>query len=437
MRKLLVSSGMILLSMLCFAAPLTVEEAIDAAKGYDADYALAMKQYTDAVSITNRESSFTPSLSLTGSIGTGAGFFSKADGWDSSWDGLTGSVGISTSFTFAGSSINEKKTKNISNESSLLKLETSEDDLETSVINGYFSIAQARDSIELSENSLEQARTQLQSVQERYDAGLASELDLVQAENSVSTAEYGLQSLKSQYTLLLMSFKNLTGLDLTDIELMDVSSFEIKELLSSEELFNRYAYSSPTIKQLDLAARSAELSYSTTKLGSIVPSLSLSAGYTINGGYQTPSMMGGRSDTLSDSLSVSARVSIPLDAYLPSSSTAGSIAKAKNSAQDARTQLSNALVDFKYSLESTCQSIGLSAVQIDNQEKVLAALEKQYGLTENAYYAGEIDLSSLQTIENNVLSARSSLLNLKYTYIKSLYTLSQTLGVSYTDLLKG
>ncbi len=407
---------------------MTVEEALDAAKAYDDDYLLAQKQYADSVSITNKENSFTPSLSLNGSMSTNMGFLSS-NGWNPTWQGVNASVGISTSFSFNGSLINEKKEKSLSNESSLLKLESSEDDLESTVVDGYFSIAQAKDSLALAQNSLENANAQLESIKARYDAGLASELELVQAENSVASSQYSLDSIQSQYSLLIKSFQNLTGLDLTERELIDASSIEIKELLSAKDLFTRYAYSSPSVKSLDLAARSANLSYSSTKMGYTIPSLSVSAGYTFNSSYN-------ESTSIADGLSVSASISLPLDSYFSSSSKAIAIEKANNAAKDANVELSNALKDLEYSLESTCQSISLTVMQIENQEKIVSAFEKQYKLTEDAYYSGEVDLASLESANNSVLSAKYNLLNMKYTYIQSLYSLSRSLGVSYLDLLK-
>lgn len=428
MRKLSLLSGILLASSLCFASPLTVEEALNAAKAYDDDYLLAQKQYADSVSITNKENSFTPSLSLNGSMSTNMGFLSS-NGWNPTWQGVNASVGISTSFSFNGSLINEKKEKSLSNESSLLKLESSEDDLESTVVDGYFSIAQAKDSLALAQNSLENANAQLESIKARYDAGLASELELVQAENSVASSQYSLDSIQSQYSLLIKSFQNLTGLDLTERELIDASSIEIKELLSAKDLFTRYAYSSPSVKSLDLAARSANLSYSSTKMGYTIPSLSVSAGYTFNSSYN-------ESTSIADGLSVSASISLPLDSYFSSSSKAIAIEKANNAAKDANVELSNALKDLEYSLESTCQSISLTVMQIENQEKIVSAFEKQYKLTEDAYYSGEVDLASLESANNSVLSAKYNLLNMKYTYIQSLYSLSRSLGVSYLDLLK-
>ena len=436
MKKSSLLAVFLLLSFCLWASPLTVEEAIDSAKNHDADYSLALRQYSNAVSITEKENSLTPSLSVSGSVKTGAGFFSSQSGLSPSWEGISGNVGIASSFTFSGSTLNEKETKALSNESALLTLENEEDSLKTSVISGYFSIVKTRDSISLAESTLEQAKRQLESVNARYEAGLASQLELVQAENSVSSAEYTLENYRSAYSLYLMSFRNLTGLDVTDVELMDASDYEIQEILSSDELFTKYAYSSPTIKSLELSQRSAELSYDTTRKSSTIPTLTVSASYTINGSVQSKTG-NTRTSSISDGLSLSAGVSVPLSSYLSSSSSAAALEKAKNSATDAKTKLTNALSSFRETLESSCQTIELLTLQIENQEKTLSALEKEYSLTQDAYYAGEVSLSTLQSCENSVLSARYSLLSLKYTYIQSLYSLSVSLGVSYTDLLKG
>ncbi len=431
-RNILMCALLLLATSMVFSAPLTIEDAINSAKGYNADYALASRQYANAVAVTNRESSFTPSLSLTGSLSTGAGFFSPS-GADAEWNGLSGSVGISTGFTFTGSSITEKKTKQLTNEGSYLTYENAGLSLEFSVIQGYISIATTRANLELANSSLENSRTQLENVQERYEAGLASELELVQAENALSSAEYNVQNVESSLSLYILSFENLTGIDTTDMELVDIAEIEMVELPTSDELFESYAYLSPTIKGLDLAARSAELGYSTAKNGYTVPTFNLSVNYGISGNYKTSVLV---EDGFSDGLTATAAVSIPIDTYFPSSSAASTIKTAKNAAEDARIELANALVDFKYDLQESVQTIDLLEAQISNQEKNVSALEKQYELTLDSYNAGETTLSTLQTTENSVINAKYTLLYLKSSYLQSIYSLSQTLGISYSTLLE-
>ncbi len=433
MRKILLLLGMLLVSGLCFASALSVEEAVEAAKSWDGDYALALRQYRNAVSITNGENSLTPNLSVSGNLGSGESLWSTQSGWDPSWSGITASVGIAASFSLSPSSLNERKTKELENESAYLTLKTAENTLESSVISIYFSIAQARDSIALEERNRLDSERQKQAVSERYEAGLASELELVQAENSVNAAAYTLDNCKSSYSLLLKSFENLTGLDVTDVELSDAGEYMIEDILSADELFERYAGSAPRIRALDLAARTAELSYDSLKKSSALPSVNVSASYTVNAGVQSRSASG-RTNSASDTLSVTAGVSLPLSSYIPSSSQKANLKTAENASSDAAAKLRNSLSELRETIESSTEKIKMLSLQISNQEKTIAALEKEYSLTQEAYYAGEATLTTLQAAEKSVLSASYSLLSLKYTYIQSLYTLSQTLGVSYTDL---
>lgn len=428
-RTIFIGALLLFATMAAFSTPLTIDDAIRSAKTYNADYSLASRRYADTVAITNKQNSLTPSLSLNSSVSTNAGFFSPS-GSDVSWNGVSGSVGISTSINFTGSVLTEKKTKTLSNEEAYLELEAEALSLESEVIDGYISIATTRAALDLAEITLQTAKDQLSSISEKHSAGLASDLELIQAENNVEEEEYNLQSLNSQYLLYVMSFENLTGLDVTDLELIDISSIEVVEIPSAENLFDKFAYNSPAIKEKDLAVRASELSYTTTRNDSTLPSFSLSAGYTIDGSYNSGL------DGFSDGFSASASISIPLDTYFPSSSKAASVASAKNSAEYARVELANALVQFRYTLQESVQNINLQGIRIENQEKNISALEKEYSLAKQSYDVGEISLSTLQTTEKSLKNAKNTLLDYKSTYLQSLYTLSQTLGISYSQLLE-
>lgn len=428
MKQLFLIIALSFLSSAIFATSISLDDAISSAKENNLDYALAVKTYKESVELTNRESSFTPTLSLTGNVSTGMSLFSNS-GFDFSWSGVSGSVGISTGFTFSGSKLTESESKAISNESALLSLESSESELESSVISSYYTLVLANSQIELYRSYVDNSKENLQSAQEKYDSGLISELVLIQAENALSEAEYALSSAEAGYELYIKSFENLTGLDVSECEFDSIENFEPYSLLSSEELFERYAYSSPQIKALDLNYRSAELSLQSAKNSAYIPTLNIGLNYGVNSSYNTMA-------NVTDGLSVSASISMSLDSLFSSSSTSVSISKAENSVENAQLSYQSELENVEYNIEQYLSTISLLSLKIENQQKIVSALEKECDLTRKAYDAGEESLASVTDTESSLLSAKCSLLELECNYMMNVHTLSQYLGVEIENLME-
>lgn len=410
------------LSATLSAETLTIGDAYNEAKENSLSYQLSLEQYQNYVNEENKENPFLPSLSLTGSIGTGAGLIPTAE-----FSGVSYSVGAGASFTLSPSVYNYKEVREADNKAELLSLMSTEETLYTSVTEAYLNVLLYREGVKVSERSLETAAEQYASVEASYNEGLSSELELMQAENALQNAE--LEHLQNQSSLSAAerSFSILTGVDISGYDLISLDELEYLELPEAEEIFQTYRENSTAVQSARNSIVSADLALSTARNSAYVPTIGLSAQYTVGSSYI------GKSSS-SDGFTVTASVSVPLDGYIKNSSSNLSTVKAENQSDYARKNLEITYESLKSSIESAVDSINLLETQIGMLEKQVDTLSYQAELSKEAYENGTLDLSSLQEAYDSLESGEYSLLSAKVSYLNSVGTLAVLIGTDAEEL---
>lgn len=410
------------------AETLTVNEAFDAAKRNSQSYLLSLEQYQNYVNEENTVNPLIPSLSVTGSVSTGGGFLPSLY-----YNGLGYSIGASASLSLDPSVYTDSKVKKADNQSQLLSLMSTEETLYTNVSTAYLNVLLYREAVEVSKNSLEIARSQYESVLESYNAGQKSELELKQAENTLQTEEYTHAQNKSSLSSAERSFKVLTGVDISDYDLVSLDELEYLELPASEEIFSSYGDNSTSIQNAKNNVTVADLSLETTRNSTFIPTVTVSASYTNNGtnigSYNTTT---GKS--YSDSLTATVGVSIPFDGYIRNSSSNVNVVKAENNAEYARSKLEIAYEDLSSSIDDTSASIELLETQITMLEEQVETLTYKASLSQDAYDNGLMSLSDLQDVYDSLEEGEYSLLSAKVSYINYVNTLATLIGTDGEEI---
>ncbi len=435
-RIILILTVVLLLPISLFSAQLTLDDAIKGAKANNKDYALKVKQYRDSIALNNRTNSFIPSLNLSGSIGTGANFFTQED-WDPTWSGLTYSVGVSSSLSLNGTSYFDKKTKEAKNQIAQNTLESAETALENSVISSYLGLLLDMENIKVAENTLESSRTTYQNAKDAYENGFGPELSVLQAENTVRLNELSLESLQNSMKLSVMSFNDLTGLNFSNYtEYEDLNYIKYLSVDSGNALYERYQTQIPALKTLRANINSTQISYESAKTATMVPVFSISGNYGISGSYtDKPSMATGfKNGTVRDNLSVNVSVSLPVSSYFSSSQSKIQLDTLSNTLSDLNTTYANTANTIRLSLEQLVTGLNTLESQIKNTEKSIGLIEETYKLTLDSYNNGQQSYASVQQILDNLTSTKYQVLSLKKTYIQNAYTLASTLGVDISVL---
>lgn len=97
------------------------------------------------------------------------------------------------------------------------------------VTNAYFQVLRAQRKVEIEKMSVDEAKENLQIVKNKFSLGDANQLDVMEAENRLSSANLSLMQATDNLHASQMEFNNVLGLPLN-------TSFELTETLSVESL---------------------------------------------------------------------------------------------------------------------------------------------------------------------------------------------------------
>ena len=435
MRKILLVPVFLLslLMPLCADTPvITLSEAIDSAMENSTDMEIARLELQSSLRSASNASQYIPDLSLTGSatiMGSTLGntTLDKMSGNGSAGFDIGITMGLGTSMI--GSTAVNNAMKTVANLTYAMSLS----DLEQSVTTSYWTLVSSKISLESMETSLAAAERTYASTKEAYDAGLATSLELSNAELSVLDYQYALKQLQDAYVLAQDAFRTLTGIE-GEFDVTDFPEIVYLSLPSPEELYNQYGESSNTIKMLHASVASSEAALTLEQISSLYPSVSLALNYNLGGdAYMNypPSVQ----NNINDSASATVTVSIPISSYIPGSSKNNSLKNAEDSVAISKLELNAGRKDYISVLRSTLTSIEQNRTNIEITSKKAEVAQNTYDLTLESYNAGLTSLSDLQTRMDALSSAQMELINAESEYIQNVYSLSFMLGIDYESLV--
>ena len=416
---------------------LSVEEALGMAKKNNVSLQVAQVQLNTAIRNADAVSStYMPKIDLTGSIGTTTGGWQFINNHDNATPGLTYNVGLSASMPFTGNMVTDGRTRSLAKTSSNLAYETKYNSLEEGVIDAYWDLVACDTAVQIAKQSYESAKMTAETTRESYEAGLTSELMLVQSEYNLSDAELNVKQLEDQKKLALLSFEILTGIEDASIyKLEDLPETVYLSFPTPMDIYSKYASGSLSIRTSQNSLSSAENASETQKWSSWAPTFTVSASYGIN---QTP--ITAKPETvysttaLADGLSLTAALSIPISSYIPGSSQYLAIQDKDDAVTEARLNLKNAQDTLLNSITSDVQSIVLSQEQLDLLNKNIEQAKYSYQLSEEAYEGGLITNKDLNDSRLTLLTAELNLVSTRLDHLSNCYSLAYLLGIDLETL---
>lgn len=412
-----------------FANVVTLDEALQAAKDNNISLSIAQKQLEmELRNAKSTASSYIPSINLTGAASVSGSFI------DSTFNGVPLSASIGASVNFTGDLWTKKATNNLSRIAANLSYASSEDSIEQSVIGAYWNLSATDYAIKSALISYESAQRSFENTESKYENGLASELSYNQAKLAVTQASYSVKQLEDTRALALSAFRLLTGITDEEIEVEELPETIFLKLPSVSDLFAVYSSGNLDLRTLRNSLDQANLAVSTTKNTLRIPTISLSAQYSISSPYFGNNLGISSYDKTTDSAAFSVGVTIPLDSYIPGSSGYNSIKSAEDSAAIAMLSLRSGEYSVKQGIESAVMTIAQAEENLKILESTLELYQYTYELTEEAYESGLATYTSLSEARDNLLSAELNLLNAKVSHLTGCYDLSYILAVDLADL---
>ena len=428
MRKILLVPILILaLLMPVFAdiPTITLSEAIDSAMENNTDMEKARLELQSSLRSASNISQYIPDLSLTGSATFNGSI--KNQSWSNSGSFSAGiSMGLGTSLI--GSTAVNNAARTLAN----LKYAIDTSSLEQSVTQSYWTLVSSKKSIESAQSDLEASERTLESTKASYEAGMASSLDLANAELTVLRYQYALKLLEDAYIISQEAFRTLTGIE-GDFDVTDFPEIVYLSLPSAEELYKEYGESTNSIKMLNASVSSSEAALTRQQVSNLYPSVSLALNYNVGGDAYYNNPMG--KDGFNDTASATVTVSVPISSYIPGSSANNSLKNAKDSVAISKIELNAGRKELLSSIRSLLTTIEQNRSNIEICSKLSDTAEKTYELALESYNAGLISSSELQSKMDSLSSAQLDLISAKSEYIQNVYSLAFMLNIDYESLV--
>ena len=420
----------ILLLLAAFQLPassvITLEEAVESAMENNTDLATAQVSLQAAIRNNSLSSSFIPDISIEGGVSlSGMSITDRTAGT------LGTDVSLGISLSLDSSVISEAKINAIAEESALLSYIMTAESVEESVTLAYWNIALIKDSIRSAELALQDAGERLESLESQYEAGSADLMDVRNAELDVLNYENSLAGYEARLELAYIAFSQLTGITSRDFETEEIPVLPKLNLPDAKTLEALYSSNSTMLKNLEKNIESAQAQKDSTKSSLQLPSVSISASYDF--GPTVPA--GSWNEYRTDRGSVSVGFTIPVSAWIPSSSEDLSVKEAQDEVTKAAISLEEGKNEFLYSLEEALSSYNQALLSLDIAERTLSIAEETYRLAQERYEAGLISLEDVSDAQRDMLDAELQVSQCRIEILTSLYSIAFDTGLELDDLV--
>lgn len=395
---------------------LTLEECISLAKENN----LSIKVHKNTLNDLKRknETSWNSvSPSIKGEAAFQDDFVNKTESF-----AISGSLGLTLS-TNLYSTIKGAK---LNYENGLLTYNQAVKQIEMSVWKTFYDLIYKTEYFSFQSQNLLTAKKNYEQNLEKFKNGKISELDVMSSRVSYEQKKPVLEEARIDLTNNLELFKNIIGVDFDDEIKLDGSLdflLELKDIkLPPKE------NPSPDVQAAKFAVEIAENNLLAQRFSSYSP--------VITGTYKYGQALNIDNSLWNETSSLSVGVSIPLDSYLPWSSSAVSINSKKESLESAKLNLEDAEKSIRVNTENALRKINQIISMLEVSKETVALAKKTYEMTETAYNYGKTDFLTLQNASDNVLNVEVSLKNQAKTLMETLLDTEYLLGLEFGTILK-
>lgn len=396
---------------------LTLEECISLAKENN----LSIKVHKNTLNDLKRKNE-TSWNSVSPSIKGDAAFQDDFTNKTTESFSISGSLGLTLS-TNLYSTIKGAK---LNYENGLLTYNQAVKQIEMSVRKTFYDLIYKTEYFSFQSQNLLTAKKNYEQNLEKFKNGKISELDVMSSRVSYEQKKPVLEEARIDLTNNLELFKNIIGVDFDDEIKLDGSLdflLELKDIkLPPKE------NPSPDVQAAKFAVEIAENNLLAQRFSSYSP--------VITGTYKYGQTLNIDNSLWNETSSLSVGVSIPLDSYLPWSSSAVSINSKKESLESAKLNLEDAEKSIRVNTENALRKINQIISMLEVSKETVALAKKTYEMTETAYNYGKTDFLTLQNASDNVLNAEVSLKNQAKTLMETLLDTEYLLGLEFGTILK-
>ncbi len=357
-------------------------------------------------------------FSLTGSGGLDA---SQSKGEDRS-DGLslklTGSLPLYT----GGKNEARIDSASLGTDIAALTTEREREELKYSVIKAYFDVLEARRTIDVDQESVDNYEAHLTNVQQLYQAGSKARIDVLRSSVELSDARQTLIKAQNSYEVDLATLRNLLNLDRTepltltddfvydtfDISLSDCVGYALR---SRKDL----QAESDTLQQKELAVKEAK--------AGLRPTVSLSAGTGLSQDFEPTSR---------DSHSWNAGLSASWNLF-DSGVTKAAIDEAEAARDKAALSLQKAQEDVDLSVRTAYYNMREAEHRMQSTADAVGQAEQDAYIAREKYRAGEGIMLDVIDAQTALSKARLNEISAQYDYVRYKAQVVNEMGTGLTE----
>ena len=282
----------------------------------------------------------------------------------------------------------------------------------------YISVLESEDMLNISKESLVLSKRNEETAKIKFDSGLISKADYLKNSSARANSEVSLVNSEKMFELAKINFAKLTGLQTFDLEKIEYSKYEsfidklhriefntIEERLN---LFKEIALKNNNdLKNMELSKEINEKKISTSK-GNFLPSVNLS--------YSTEWAKTNLADEYTNSGSIALTASVPI---LPLYDNYLTLEKSRIDMK--RTELSE-----KQLLDNISTLISTNLFSLVSGSKQFLSSKVAVELAEETYKSVEERANSGLSTEDELNTARLSLIQAKYNHTSAYYSILKT-----------
>ena len=400
-----------------FCAALSLQDAIDLALSQNTELRITQKGEDSAEAAYRRAKGENGvSVGVSSSLDT-----SKTEGSshvESSSNRISASLPIYT----GGKNQASIESSEFGIKSAELKTERQREDLKLSVIQAYYNAVQAKKTIAVRQEAVDNYDAHYTNVNQLYSAGSKARVDVLRASVELSNAHYELIHAQNEYEVRLALLRDYLNIDRNEpLELTEEFSYE-QFLLPLADCVG-YAFDHRKDLLTDLYnLEQKKLAVKMAKAG-FLPSVSLSLGTGLSGN-NSPSW-----DMTS---SVSAGVSASWNIF-DSGSTRAAVDEALAAQDIARLTLDKDRETIDLNLREAYYNMRGAEHQLKSTKDAVGQAEEDYYIAREKYRAGEGIMLDILDAQKSLSEAQLNLITAQYDYVRYKAAVENAMGIGLTD----
>lgn len=297
----------------------------------------------------------------------------------------------------------------------------------------FYSYILAVKSVEINKETQQNKIEALEVTRKKYKAGIASDFEVLQAEADVESFRPTVIAAKNQVKFVLLSVKNLLGLEgeeELDIEL--IGSLEPEPLTLDKESLVALALSNKfDLKSLESAVTLAEIRAELAKSAN-KPGIAAFLSYTAQSGVD-PATGDNRywgEDSWDGTLTGGLSIQLPVSAWLPWSRERAEHIKSGINVEDIKLNHSSLESSVRLNIENSLLKIEEEKQKIASGEKSVDLAYRLYDSAVEQYARGLISSLELKDAQLGSNSAQLGYLQMIFNYKMAFIDLKEAVGVS-------